>query len=70
MEPNTTTQKAVTLESLGEASKLIATKAEVKQQIAEAVSAVAGIAFASTEEVLALFKEKTQEPGSDTDSQV
>ena len=42
----TNAEKAVSLESLEEASKLIATKAEVKQQIAEAVTACANITFA------------------------
>lgn len=55
-ETNTTTQKAVSLESLTEASKLIATKAEVQQQISDAVANPAGITFATTEEVLALFR--------------
>lgn len=65
MEENTTitnTQKAVTLESLEEASKLLATKAEVTQQIADAVATCANITFATTEEVLALFQPKTQNP--------
>ena len=59
MEENTTitnAEKAVSLESLAEASKLIATKAEVKKQIADAVTACAIITFASTEAVLDLFR--------------
>ena len=59
MEENTTitnAEKAVSLESLAEASKLIATKAEVKKQIADAVTACANITFASTEEVLDMFQ--------------
>ncbi len=59
MEENTTitnAEKAVSLESLAEASKLIATKAEVKKQIADAVTACANITFASTEAVLDLFR--------------
>lgn len=59
MEENTTitnAEKAVSLESLAEASKLIATKAEVKKQIADAVTACANITSASTEAVLDLFR--------------
>ena len=59
MEENTTitnAEKAVSLESLAEASKLIATKAEVKKQIADAVTACANITFASTEAVLDLLR--------------
>ena len=52
----TNAEKAISMESLEEASKLIATKAEVKQQIAEAVTACANITFASTAEVLKLFQ--------------
>ena len=52
----TNAEKAVSLESLEEASKLIATKAEVKKQIADAVTACANITVASTEEVLDLFR--------------
>lgn len=63
-EPNTNTvptgEQAVSMASLAEASKLIATKAEVKQQIKEAVTGCAKIVFASTEDVLALFREDTE----------
>lgn len=52
----TNAEKAISMESFAEASKLIATKAEVKQQIAEAVTACAKITFASTAEVLKLFQ--------------
>ena len=57
-EPNTVpnSQKALSLESFEEASKLLATKEEVDEKIAEAVSTCANIAFATTEEVLALFQ--------------
>lgn len=59
MAETTTVQKVVTLESLAEASKLLATKTEVTQQIADAVATCANIAYASTEEVLSLFKPAT-----------
>ena len=55
-------QKALSLESFAEASKLLATKEEVKEQIAEAVSTCANIAFATTEEVLALFQKTPAAP--------
>ena len=68
MEENTnTTQKVVTLESLEEASKLLATKKEVDAKIKDAVSTCASIAFATTEEVLAIFgKTAAKEPESET----
>lgn len=59
------TQKAVTFEALEEASKLLATKEEVKEQIASAVGSIANITFATTEEVLALFQPKAS--GGDED---
>lgn len=63
-ETNTNaTQKAVTLESLEAASELIATKAEVTQQIADAVATCATLAYATTEEVLALFQPKASSGG-------
>lgn len=63
MAETNTTQKAVTLESLAEVSKIVATKEEVKQQIADAVATCANIAYATTEEVLALFKPKAPVDG-------
>ncbi len=49
------TNKAVSLAALQEASALIATKAEVAEQIEAA--ALGSVTFATTEEVLALFRE-------------
>lgn len=52
------TQKVVTLEALGAASALIATKAEVakvKEQVENIETG--GVTYATTEEVLALFQE-------------
>lgn len=56
--PENTTQKVVTLEALQEAAPLIATKAEVAK-IEEQVKSIeaAGVTYATTGEVLALFKE-------------
>lgn len=71
-EPNSTptpsTPKAVTFESLAAASALIATKAEVAK-VKEQVDGLGtgGVEYATTDEVLALFTEKT-EGGSDTPS--
>ena len=58
--------KAVTFEAFEEASKLLATKEEVKEQIADAVGSIANITFATTEEVLALFKKKEPDTDSET----
>lgn len=55
-----TEQKAVTLESLRAASDLIATKTEVDKKIQEASLDGAGVTFATTEEVLALFQTTEQ----------
>lgn len=63
----TNTQKAVTLESMEELSKIVATKEEVTQQIADAVATCANITFATTEEVLALFQPKAPSGGSEND---
>jgi len=62
-ETNTTpnTEKAVTLESLEAASAFIATKEEVDEKIAAAISTCANLTFATTEEVLALFQKKAPE---------
>lgn len=63
-----TTRKVVTLEALEAASAQIATKAEVeavKQQIAE--GAAAGVTYATTEEVLALFQDIAQDTPTETE---
>lgn len=56
--PENTTQKAVTLDALQAAAPLIATKAEVAK-VEEQVKTIeaASVTYATTEEVLALFKE-------------
>ena len=62
MEENNNTvpnsQKAVSMESLAALSEIIPTKEEVDEKINAAVSTCASIAFATTEEVLALFQKK------------
>lgn len=57
----TTTQKALTLENLTALRAVVPTKAEVARQIEQAASAHSALAFATDEEVLALFQEP--EPG-------
>lgn len=63
-----TTQKAVTLEALQAAAPLIATKAEVAK-VEEQVKSIeaASVTYATTEEVLALFKEPEPSGGETTD---
>lgn len=57
----TTTQKALTLENLTALRTVVPTKAEVTRQIEQAALAGSTLAFATDEEVLALFQEP--EPG-------
>ena len=60
-----TTQKAVTLDALQAAAPLIATKAEVAKEQIQNIEA-AGVTYATTEEVLALFKEPEPSGGETT----
>lgn len=66
-EPTTnTSKKVVTFESFEAASALIATKAEVAKVEAKVDNlGTGGVEYATTDEVLALFAEKT-EGGGDT----
>ena len=60
-----TNKRAVSYEDFAEASKLIATKAEVeavKKQVEEIE--VGGVNYATTKEILALFQEPAGIPGS------
>lgn len=64
--PESTSKKAVSFSDLAEAAKLIATKAEVKR-VQDNVDAIGGgVAYATTEEVLALFQEPAQSGGTES----
>ena len=52
--------EVVTAESLRAASEYIATKEYVKKEISNAVSTCANITFASTEEILSMFRPKPE----------
>lgn len=64
--PENINQKVVTLDALQEAAPLIATKAEVAK-VEEQVKTIeaASVTYATTEEVLALFKEPEPSGGDE-----